>query len=156
MASSDTHPLGGHAFEPGGDLDAVETREWLDALGEVVRRDGPDRARYLIERLISEARETGAEPDPRRLLTTPYINTIPPERQIPRAGEPEIERRIKSINRWNAVAMVIHANKGDLGLGGHIASSQSVANLFEVGLNHFFHARDENHGGDLVFFQGHS
>ena len=149
----------GAALDHRSDLDPAETREWLEALEAVVQRDGPERARFLLAELFTAAAGAGAVPG---RLTTPYVNTIPPERETPRAGDPELERRIKSILRWNAVAMVLHANKDDLGLGGHIASYQSAATLFEVGLNHFFKAPNANAedptkaGGDLVFFQGHS
>jgi pyruvate dehydrogenase E1 component len=136
------------------DIDPQETHEWLDALDEVLRRDGPERAHFLLENLVERARSSGA-----RLpfnANTAYVNSIAPEQEAQRPGDPDMERRIKSINRWNAMAMVVHANRGDLNLGGHIASYASVATLFEIGFNHFFHARNGEHGGDLVFFQGHS
>ncbi len=136
------------------DLDAQETREWLEALDAVLERDGHERVRFLLKALQERARQAGT-----RIpfnANTPYVNTIPPEEEEQRPGNHDLERRIKSINRWNAMAMVVHANRGDLGLGGHIASFASAANLYEIGFNHFFHARSESHGGDLVFFQGHS
>ncbi len=136
------------------DIDPRETREWLEALEAVLRHDGPARARYLIERLGERFhRESGQIPF---TLTTEYINTIPPEREAHRPGDHDLERRIKSLIRWNAVAMVVRANKRFPGLGGHIASYQSVANLWEIGFNNFFHAPNEKGRGDLVYFQGHS
>ncbi len=136
------------------DIDPRETREWIEALEAVLRHDGSDRARYLIERLGERFhRESGQIPF---TLTTEYINTIPPEREAHRPGDHDLERRIKSLIRWNAVAMVVRANTRFPGLGGHIASYQSVANLWEIGFNNFFHAPSEDDRGDLVYFQGHS
>ncbi|MGH9465267.1 MAG: pyruvate dehydrogenase (acetyl-transferring), homodimeric type, partial [Thermoanaerobaculia bacterium] len=136
------------------DLDPQETREWKDALEEVIERDGPERAHFLIEALVDKARRSGAYLPYN--ATTAYINTIPPHQEQQRPGDPALERRLKSILRWNALAMVVRANRKEGGLGGHIATYQSAATLFEVGFNHFFHARSEKHGGDLVMFQGHS
>jgi len=136
------------------DIDPGETREWKEALEEVIQRDGPERAHFLIESLVDKARRTGAYLPFN--ATTAYINTIPPHQEERRPGDPALERRIKSIIRWNAMAMVVKANRGGGSLGGHIATYQSVANLLEVGFNHFFHAPSEKHGGDLVFIQGHS
>ncbi len=136
------------------DIDPQETREWKEALAEVIERDGPERAHYLIEALVEKARRTGAYLPFN--ATTAYINTIPPHQEAQRPGDPSLERRLKSIIRWNAMAMVVRANRKAGGLGGHIATYQSVANLFEVGFNHFFRAPTDAHGGDLVMFQGHS
>ncbi|MFQ5526592.1 MAG: pyruvate dehydrogenase (acetyl-transferring), homodimeric type [Thermoanaerobaculia bacterium] len=136
------------------DIDPQETREWKEALEEVIERDGPNRAHFLIESLVDKARRSGAYLPYN--ATTAYVNTIPPHQEARRPGDPSLERRIKSIIRWNAMAMVVKANRKGGGLGGHIASYQSVANLFEVGFNHFFRAPDDTHGGDLVMFQGHS
>ncbi|MCZ6508758.1 MAG: pyruvate dehydrogenase (acetyl-transferring), homodimeric type [Acidobacteria bacterium] len=136
------------------DIDPQETREWKDALEEVIERDGPERAHFLIESLVDKARRTGAYLPYN--ATTAYLNTIPPHHEAPRPGDPSLERRLKSIIRWNAMAMVVKANRKPGALGGHIATYQSVANLFEIGFNHFFHAPAESHGGDLVMFQGHS
>ena len=136
------------------DVDPQETREWKDALEEVIERDGPERAHFLIEALVDKARRTGAYLPYN--ATTAYMNTIPPHLEAQRPGDPSLERRLKSIIRWNAMAMVVKANRKPGALGGHIATYQSVANLFEVGFNHFFHAPTEGHGGDLVMFQGHS
>jgi pyruvate dehydrogenase E1 component len=136
------------------DLDAVETTEWLEALDAVVDNDGPDRARDLLRRVIERAQHAGTGPI--ASLNTEYINTIPPELEPPFPGDAALERRLRSIVRWNAMAMVIRANKTSSELGGHIASFASLATLYEVGFNHFWHAPSEAHGGDLVYFQGHS
>ncbi len=136
------------------DIDPQETREWKEALEEVIERDGPERAHYLIEALVEKARRSGAYLPYN--ATTAYINTIPPHHEEQRPGDPSLERRIKSIIRWNALAMVVKANREGKNLGGHIASYQSAANLYEIGFNHFFRAPSAEHGGDLVYFQGHS
>ncbi|MEA2319227.1 MAG: pyruvate dehydrogenase component [Solirubrobacteraceae bacterium] len=136
------------------DIDPQETREWLEALDAVVAHDGPVRAQQLVESVIDRARRAGAPPADEG--PTPYVNTIPPQLQQPYAGDLELEHRIRSAIRWNAMAMVLQANKVSSELGGHIASFQSAATLYEVGFNHFWHAPSEAHGGDLVFVQGHS
>src|SRR5579864_2022812 len=138
----------------GSDLDAVETSEWLEALDAVVAHDGLDRARELLRRVVERAQHAGTGPI--ASLNTSYVNTIPPEREARLPGDPAVERRLRSIIRWNAIAMVVRANKASSELGGHIASFQSLATLYEVGFNHFWHAPSEHHGGDLVYFQGHS
>ena len=138
----------------GADIDAVETSEWLEALDAVVANDGPDRARDLLQRVVERAQHSGTGPI--ATLNTSYVNTIPVEREAALPGDPAIERRLRSIVRWNAMAMVVRANKLSSELGGHIASYQSVATLYEVGFNHFWHAPSDAHGGDLVYFQGHS
>ncbi|MGZ4197839.1 MAG: pyruvate dehydrogenase (acetyl-transferring), homodimeric type [Solirubrobacteraceae bacterium] len=138
----------------GADVDAVETTEWLEALDSVVEHDGPDRARQLLTLLLERAQHSGTGPI--ATLNTPYVNTIPPEREAQLPGDPALERRLRSIVRWNAIAMVVRANKVSSELGGHIATYQSLATLMEVGFNHFWHAPSEQHGGDLVYFQGHS
>jgi pyruvate dehydrogenase E1 component len=136
------------------DIDPQETQEWIDALEGVFQADGPERARYLIEALADRFHlERGEIP---LSLETAYINTIPPELEARRPGNHDLERRLKSIMRWNAMAMVVKANQNDSGLGGHIASYASVANLFEIGFNNFFRAPSDENRGDLVFFQGHS
>jgi pyruvate dehydrogenase E1 component len=140
--------------EPDRDLDPNETAEWLEALDDVMRRAGPERAAQLLGRLVQEARLEGA-PVPVSDMT-PYVNTIHPEDEEPIPGDPEVERRLRSAIRWNAAAMVLQANKESSELGGHIASFQSAATLYEVGFNHFWHAPTEHHGGDLVYIQGHS
>ncbi len=139
------------------DIDAVETGEWVEALDAVVEHDGLDRARSLLTRVVERAQHKGAGPI--ASLNTPYINTIPAAEDVPLPGgdeAAEIERRLRSIVRWNAMAMVVRANKVSSELGGHIASFASLAVLYEVGFNHFWHAPSAEHGGDLVYFQGHS
>ena len=136
------------------DVDAVETSEWLEAIDAVVEHDGPDRARQILTRVVERAQHAGTGPI--ASLNTPYVNTIPVDREARLSGDPAIERRLRSIIRWNAMAMVVRANKTSSELGGHIASYQSLATLYEVGFNHFWHAPSEGHAGDLVYFQGHS
>ncbi len=136
------------------DIDAVETEEWLEALDAVVQRDGPRRAHDLVERVVERARLKGAAIE--YVGPTPYVNTIPREEEPPLPGDPAMERRVRSLIRWNAIATVLRANKESSELGGHIASYQSAALLYEIGFNHFWHAPSEDHGGDLVYIQGHS
>jgi len=136
------------------DPDVQETQEWLDALESVIEQEGPERAHYLIERLVELARRTGINLPYK--ATTTYINTIPPGKETPLPGDHELEARIRNHVRWNALAMVLRANKGDSNLGGHIASFASAATLYDVGYNHFWHSPSETHGGDMVFVQGHS
>jgi pyruvate dehydrogenase E1 component len=136
-----------------GDTDQAETREWLDSLDAVLRHEGPDRARFLLTELEEKAHRSGVELP--FTANTPYINTIPPDKQIPYPGSREIERRIKCLIRWNAMAMVVRANKHDPGIGGHISTFASAATLLEVGFNHFFRGPDAAGGGDQVYFQGH-
>jgi pyruvate dehydrogenase E1 component len=136
------------------DRDPQETREWLEALDAVVTHDGPDRAGELVERVYDRALRSGAHVPFH--LETPYVNTIPVSQQPELPGDPAIERRLRSLIRWNAMAMVLQANKESSELGGHIASYQSAATLYEVGFNHFWHAPTAEHGGDLVYIQGHS
>jgi pyruvate dehydrogenase E1 component len=138
----------------GADLDALETTEWLEALDAVVSNDGPDRARQLLMRVIERAQHAGTGPI--ASLNTPYVNTIPAALEPPFPGDSAVERRLRSIMRWNAIAIVVRANKSSSELGGHIASYQSLAALYEVGYNHFWHAPSADNGGDLVYFQGHS
>ncbi|HJU22150.1 MAG TPA: pyruvate dehydrogenase (acetyl-transferring), homodimeric type, partial [Casimicrobiaceae bacterium] len=135
------------------DIDPQETREWLDALDGVLQTEGPDRAHFLIEQLIDKARRSGAFLP--FSANTAYINTIPPERQVRIPGDQKIEHRIRSYSRWNAMAMVVRANK-HTNVGGHIASYASAATLYDVGFNHFWHGMSDKHAGDLVFIQGHS
>jgi pyruvate dehydrogenase E1 component len=136
------------------DDDPQETLEWLDALGAVLENEGPQRAHFLIEQMIDRARLAGE--DIPISATTPYINTIPLEREQRSSGNHELEHRICALMRWNAMALVLNANKESSELGGHIASFASAAKLYDVGFNHFFHGRTDTHGGDLVYFQGHS
>ncbi|MGJ7491004.1 alpha-ketoglutarate dehydrogenase [Variovorax sp. ZT4R33] len=136
------------------DLDPQETAEWREAFEALVQTHGAERARQMLDELARVAREQriGWQPE----LATPYINTIGVDRQPVFPGDLAIEERLASLMRWNALAMVVRANQAYGELGGHIASYASAADLFEVGFNHFFHARNEQHGGDLVFFQPHS
>ena len=135
------------------DVDPIETREWLDALDSVLAFEGTDRARFLLGELATEGRRRGA-PAPYS-ATTPYVNTIPVDQQPAYPGDLATEHTIRSLNRWNALAIVLRANKESSELGGHIASFQSSATLYDTGFNHFWHAPSEHHGGDLVYFQGH-
>ena len=135
------------------DHDPQETREWLDALDGVLANEGPDRAQFLIEALIDKARRSGAYLP--FSANTAYINTIPADKQVKLPGDQTLEERIRSYVRWNAMAMVLRANK-HTNVGGHIASFASAATLYDVGFNHFWHAPSAEHGGDLVFVQGHS
>jgi pyruvate dehydrogenase E1 component len=141
-------------FSKLADVDSLETREWLDALNGVLEHEGPERAHFLLERLVEQARRSGAYIP--FSANTDYINTIPPHMEDRSPGDSAMEERIRSFCRWNALAMVAKANKGDGDLGGHIASFASVGALFGVGFNHFWHAPTEDHGGDLIYFQGHS
>ena len=136
------------------DIDQQETDDWIESLHSVLERDGVDRAHYLLETLIEEARRAGAYLP--YSATTAYLNTIPETREVHTPGDPATEWRIRSLIRWNALAMVVQANRVTSELGGHIASFASSATLYDVGFNHFWHAPNDNHGGDLVFFQGHS
>ncbi len=136
------------------DPDTLETQEWLDALEAVLEREGPERAHYLLEKLVDKARRSGAYIPFN--ANTAYINTIPPHLEERSPGDHALEERIRSFCRWNARAMVAKANKSEGDLGGHIASFASVGTLFGIGFNHFWHAPTEDHGGDLIYFQGHS
>jgi pyruvate dehydrogenase E1 component len=136
------------------ELEAIETQEWLESMDYVFQHGGPERVQYLLEQLQLHAYENGV-----RLpfsANTPFINTIPVERQPPYPGNREIERRIKSIIRWNAMAMVVRANIASTGIGGHISTYASAATLYEVGFNHFFRGKGDNHDGDQIYFQGHA
>ncbi|MEY3673883.1 MAG: putative pyruvate dehydrogenase [Pseudomonadota bacterium] len=136
------------------DLDPIETAEWRDAFDSVVALHGPERARFLLDQLVVMAHHSQLDWSPE--LVTPYANTIPVQAQQPYPGDLAIEEKLASLMRWNALAMVARANAAYGELGGHIASYASAADLFEVGFNHFFHGRNPQHGGDLVFFQPHS
>ena len=142
------------AGEQSADLNELETREWLDSLDYVIQRGGQERVRGLLERLRTHARQAGIETP--FSANTPYINTIPVDRQPVYPGSREIERRIKSVVRWNALAMVVRANREETGIGGHISTYASAATLYEVGFNHFFRAKAASHQGDIVYFQGHA
>jgi pyruvate dehydrogenase E1 component len=136
------------------DNDKQETQEWLEALESVLELEGPERAHFILEQLIDKARRSGAFLP--YSANTAYINTIPPSQEVPLPGEPELEHRIRSLIRWNALAMVVRANRTSSELGGHIASFQSAATLYDVGFDHFFRAPSADHGGDLLYIQGHS
>jgi pyruvate dehydrogenase E1 component len=142
------------ARESDGDIDAAETAEWLESLAYVLKERGPDRVRFLLERLDESARREGVEIP--FTANTPYVNTITVERQPPFPGDREIERRTRSLARWNAMAMVVRANREEPGIGGHISTFASAATLIEVGFDHFFHGKDDPSGGDHVYFQGHA
>jgi len=131
-----------------------EIREWLESLDYVHQNSGPQRVQDLLRQLQIYAHKLGVEVP--FTANTPYINTIPPDKQPPFPGSREIERRIKSIIRWNAMAMVVRANKHESGVGGHISTFASAATLYEVGFNHFFQGKSENYDGDIIYFQGHA
>ncbi len=136
------------------DIDPQETREWLEALDAVVEQEGPERAHYLLEALIDQSRRSGTNLP--YSASTAYINTIPPHLEVTGPGNHDFEHQIRSMIRWNATAMVLRANREGSNLGGHISSFASAATLYDVGFNHFFRAPGPDHGGDLVFIQGHS
>lgn len=135
------------------DKDPQETNEWLEALANVIEHDGPERAHFIVESLIEKTRMAGGfiPHSPH----TAYINTIPPDQEKASPGDHALEWKIRSLIRWNAMAMVVRANKSGSGIGGHIASFASAATLYEVGFNHFWRAPSENDGGDLLYIQGH-
>jgi len=136
------------------DLDPQETQEWLEALDDIAEESGPGRIQFLLDQLTGRARDLGVEPQDR--IQTPYLNTINVDDELPYPGDREMERKIKSIIRWNAMAMVVRANKHDDGIGGHISTFQSLATLVEVGYNHFFRGSIGDQPGDFVYFQGHA
>jgi pyruvate dehydrogenase E1 component len=140
--------------ERAADLDPRETAEWLEALDQIAEEAGSDRVNFLLEQLTERARDNGVEVPIR--TTTDYVNTIPVDREVPYPGDRALERRIKSLTRWNAMAMVSHQNKYDDGIGGHISTYSSLATLLEVGFNHFFHGSYGDQPGDLIYFQGHA
>ena len=136
------------------DIDPTETNEWIDSLNSVIENDGSSRASFLLNKVINQAYKSGLVlPDTR---TTPYINTIPPEAEIKSPGDQNIEKKIRAYVRWNAAAMVVKANKKSPELGGHIGTFASAATLYDVGMNHFWRAKNNKFGGDLIYFQGHS
>ncbi|HAT31499.1 MAG TPA: pyruvate dehydrogenase (acetyl-transferring), homodimeric type, partial [Janthinobacterium sp.] len=136
------------------DPDSQETKEWLDALEAVLENEGPERAHYLMERLVDLARRRGAQIP--FSSNTAYVNTIPTHLETHCPGNLEFEERLRSWMRWNAMAMVVRANRIDGDLGGHLSSFASLANMLGIGFNHFWHAPTEDHGGDLLYIQGHS
>src|SRR5688500_7644749 len=135
-------------------LEARETREWLATRDYVLQSVGAARVGRLLALLADQARRSGVKPQ--FTANTPYINTIPAAEQPPFPGSREIERRIKSLVRWNALAMVVKANKLEEGIGGHISTYASAATLYEVGFNHFFKGKGDSHDGDIIYFQGHA
>ena len=137
-----------------GDIDPTETKEWLESLSSVLEKDGKNRAQFLIKQLIEHSYKEGSDLVLSR--NTPYINTISPEEEIKSPGDQNIERKIRSLIRWNAAAMVVRANKKYPELGGHIGTFASAATLYDVGMNHFWRAKNNRFGGDLIYFQGHS
>ncbi len=136
------------------DIDPQETQEWMDAFDSVLENEGADRAHYLIGQMIHQARLAGD--DMPISATTPYFNTIPLDKEQRPGGNQELEHRIRALMRWNAMVLVLNANRESSELGGHIASFASAATLYDVGFNYFFHGQTDDHGGDLVYFQGHS
>ena len=136
------------------ELEEVELKEWLESLEYVLQSGGPEKVKELLHNLSTYAHEAGVELP--FTANTPHINTIPKEKQPPFPGGREIERRIKSLIRWNAMAMVVRANKEENGIGGHISTYASAATLYEIGFNHFFRGKDANHDGDIIYFQGHA
>ena len=136
------------------DANPQETSEWLEALREVVEEGGSQRAAFLLNTLLTQAGALGVSPT--LPTATPYINSIPVDQQAPYPGDLDTERRIEAINRWNAMSMVVRANKYDANIGGHISTYASLATLAEVGFNHFFHGSHGDQAGDFVYFQGHA
>jgi len=136
------------------EIEEVETSEWLYSLDYVLEHGGPDRVRELLLQLQTRAHKAGVHIP--FSANTPYINTIPREQQPPFPGNREIERRIKSLIRWNAMAMVVNANKQEAGIGGHISTYASAATLYEIGFNHFFKGKGQGYDGDQIYFQGHA
>ncbi len=157
MSAMPDQPVG-DAVAPANDIDAQETREWLDALSAVIEGEGPARAQFLLEELLEHARRNHI--DMPFSATTDYVNTIEPDEEARNPGNLELEGRLRAYMRWNAMAMVVKANRlhpadgGDL--GGHISSFASLAHMFATGFNHFWHAESEGHGGDCLYIQGHS
>src|SRR6202140_3855284 len=139
---------------PFEDIDPVETQEWLESIDSVLRAQGPERADFLLEKMVDFPRRLGAylpfKPN------TAYFNTISKAQQPDCPGVRSLERRNEAFIRWNALAMVVHANRSNAEYGGHIATYASAATLYEVGFNHFWRARSAAHPGDMIFVQGHS
>src|SRR6202035_1384611 len=136
------------------DTDSAETGEWLESLDALVASEGTVRARFVIGKLLERARRLQV-PVP-SLVSTPYINTIPPDQEPWFPGDEEMERRIRRIVRWNAAVMVTRANKRSDGIGGHLSTYASAASLYEVGFNHFFRGKDDGNSGDQIYYQGHA
>ncbi|HEX2403503.1 MAG TPA: pyruvate dehydrogenase (acetyl-transferring), homodimeric type, partial [Acidimicrobiia bacterium] len=136
------------------DNDPIETQEWLDSLDAVVEHEGPVRGRFLLAKLLERAHQTAMGVP--ATVTTPYVNTIPPEAEPEFPGDEHIERRIRRFIRWNAAVMVIKANHLEKGIGGHLSTFASSATLYEVGFNHFFRGKEDGGAGDHVYIQGHA
>ena len=151
---ADTADRFGSLDEQFSEWEAMETREWLESLDYVLQEGGPERVRQLLAQLQIHAQRQGVELP--FSANTPYVNTIPAHEQAPFPGSRHIERSIKSLVRWNAMAMVVRANLEEEGIGGHISTFASAATLYEVGFNYFFRARTQNHDGDIIYFQGHA
>jgi pyruvate dehydrogenase E1 component len=141
--------------QPGDDLDPIETKEWLDAFASLVKHEGPERARFIIDALLAKAAQKGLAAAG-AAINTPYANTIAVRDQPEYPGDVAMEERIDALNRWNAIAMVIRAKREVGGVGGHLSSYASIATLYEVGLNHYFRGVSKDFLGDLIYFQGHS
>ena len=133
------------------DNDPVETREWLDALASLIKHEGKERAQFILQQLLAEAEKKGLEGGAAQLVT-PFVNTIPVEKQPEYPGNLELEAVIEAIIRWNAIAMVLIAKNEAGGVGGHLSSFASIATLYEVGMNHFFRGPTKDSPGDLIFF----
>ena len=137
------------------DIDPIETQDWIASIESVIKTEGKERARFLLDQIIERTHRDGIEVP--FSGTTEYINTIPVHEQPAYPGNSDIEHRIRAYNRWNAMALIVKTNLADSSLGGHIASYASLATMWEVGFNHFWHGPEgDDHGGDLIFFQGHS
>ena len=136
------------------DIDPIETQEWLEAFASVLTEEGPSRAAYLLKTLLGKAQDAGCSME--NTFNTPYKNTIPVSQEAKMPGDPEMEKRIRSLIRWNAMAMVVRAGKIDPDLGGHIGTFASAATLYSVGFDHFWHASNGSHNGDLLYIQGHT
>ncbi|MFB3109856.1 MAG: pyruvate dehydrogenase (acetyl-transferring), homodimeric type, partial [Acidimicrobiia bacterium] len=154
MAGKLGEAIGGEFVDQLPDTDPVETREWIESLDAVAEEHGPVRARFLLAKLLGRAHK-------KRLgvpgvVTTPYINTIPPEEQPDFPGDEHLERRIRRFIRWNAAVMVVKANHREKGIGGHLSTFASSATLYEIGFNHFFRGRNAPGGGDHIYMQGHA
>src|SRR3954465_2949507 len=136
------------------DIDAGETDDWIESLDQVIDQEGEVRARFLLFKLLKRARQRHVGLP--ALTNTRYINTISPEQEPDFPGDEQMERRIRRLIRWNAVAMVLCANNRYSGIGGHLATYASAASLYEVGFNHFFRGKDGDQSGDQIFYQGHA
>jgi pyruvate dehydrogenase E1 component len=141
-------------FHAHHDIDPIETGEWLDSINAVLQHRGPGRVRFLLDKILERGQAVGALPS--TPVNTPYVNTIRPEEEPDYPGDRQLERRIKGLVRWNAMAMVVRAGKKCKSIGGHLATYASAATLYEVGFNHFFMGREAEGGGDHIFFQGHA